>query len=223
VAWLDPFVGNAVDWAALPVHPLHRLAPHCTFQSPHGRILPNIDDWRPGDILAYRSSSALPAPAEAAIIAYQTAVFGFVEPRLWTHVAIYDGNGLIWDAMPNVGVRQNTVAHALRTAGDTVSLRRWVNAPPISAHALATFLMQQLHLVYSLSTRQTMALLAQRLAGSSASKVPITERDVFCSSLVTRVFNAVVPGFSFPHRIALPGDFLHLADYDEVDLYWCRN
>jgi hypothetical protein len=220
LAWLVPFAGGAAEYSALPaVLPLS-IVPYCCLQTPFGQIVPNVHDWRTGDIVAMRSPSGL---TSAPIVGYQTIVFGLSEARHWTHVGIYDGNGHVWDAVPRHNVRHRSVAQ-LAQEGRTISIRRLVAGPTIDSGRLSAYLSFQLNQRFAISTTHVMRLLIQRALRTSgiAPLAPISADIVFCSLLCLRALQYATNGLTFSEIIPLPGDFMAKREFQEVDAYWCR-
>lgn len=72
--------------------------------------MPNLSDWRPGDIVLVRKAGGL---AGAMLAAGQAASFSTVSRAGsdWTHAALYVGNGEVVEAVPDRGVVRRSLWH----------------------------------------------------------------------------------------------------------------
>lgn len=219
MSWLVPFSGSAIDYAALPIVSQFPALSYCCLQSPFGQIVPNVQEWQTGDIVVMRTPKGL---AGLPVVAYQSLVFGMQEPRLWTHVGIYDGNGHVWDAVPAHNVRHRSIAQVAQE-GRTISVRRVVGLS-IDSQRLTAFLSQQLHQHYSLSAVPVRRLLKNRAmqVRGFPPLVLLPEEIVFCSILVLRALRYAANGLPFSEIIPLPGDFMAKPQFQEVDAHWCQ-
>jgi hypothetical protein len=218
VPWLEPFTGGTSAFVALPQAIPHPSAAYSSLRVGAGRIVPNVDQWRPGDVVVFRAamiSKSLP------IVAYQKLVFGSDDAAWWPHVGIYDGQGVVWDAVPKYNVRHRTVAQVLQQERRTLSLRRYP-ASPIDPQRLAAFLAMQGQ-NYSATSPVIRRLLLARAGLARTPKVlGINEQDIICSQLVDRALSFAIQGYRTPYIVPLPGDYMHATEFADVATYWCR-
>jgi hypothetical protein len=219
LVWLAPFAGNSADYVALPIAASLPLTPYCCLHTPFGQIVPNVHDWRTGDVVVVRAPRGL---AGAPIVAYQSLIFGMQEPCMWTHVGIYDGNGHVWDAVPTHNVRHRSIAQVAQE-GRTISVRRLAGLH-IDSHRLTAFLSFQLHQRFSVTAVPVRRLLIHRAL--RATGLPplslLTDEIVFCSILVLRALQYATNGLPFSEIIPLPADFMAKPQFHEVSAHWCQ-
>lgn len=160
----------------------------------HPLLVPNLDEWQPGDIVLVKRSGA-----SGMVIGPGQAMIGPapVNTRDWSHCAIYAGEGFVIDAMPRGGVQ---VRPLLEYCGKraTALLRLEINGAWLNAAQGAEIVRRARKLVdtpfaFGQLIRLAATHLAQILGGAPAGGTPappIATR-LFCSSLVVVAYNAI--------------------------------
>lgn len=210
---------GAVDRSTIPVPigPERRLRP----------LVPNISDWRAGDVILVRAGSRL-RPSPVAI--YQSLVAGLPKgSAAFTHVGVYDGDGHVWEANPAYNIRMSTVASVLgKRARFRVSRLKDTRIDPARLAEICRHLRDtRRYPSYADFIRPQIALkLGSRLLkrGAIAGPDPAAASDsLVCSSFV---FHALNIAGSRPVQInqpfIVPADFASPAVFHPVPVSWCR-
>lgn len=212
-------LGEAVE----QIHTLSSIdvagrAARTVVHTPKGRLAPNVEDWRAGDVLLFSPvSGKRPHP----VTALQSWIF---RPELarWSHVGMLDGEDLVWDAHPDGHVRRRVLAEALKD-DVLIGVRRFRHAMP-ELDRLADSLLEFSNDTYSAFNIRTAGALAARLRGKAATAGARREDDklVVCSSFVQKVLQRTLRmGVLTRHLIALPADFADDAAFAWVEARWC--
>jgi hypothetical protein len=157
-------------------------------------LVPNVDEWQPGDIVLVMRSGASgmvlgpgqvligPAPANT---------------RDWSHCAIYAGEGFVVDAMPRGGVQVRSLFEYCEKRA-TALLRLEINGAWLNEAQGREIVRKARTLVdtpYAFGNliRLALARLAQMLRGkpTGGTSAPPKASRLFCSSLVVVAYNAI--------------------------------
>lgn len=107
---LGAFKGSRKEFDRLPEAPVSvEQAPLYGMYTRHGPIVPNVQDWLPGDVIVSRRNRV----GNKAITAYQQ-MLGLKEAAKWSHVSIYAGDGFLWDATPGHHIQGRTTGEFVR-------------------------------------------------------------------------------------------------------------
>lgn len=210
---LRPFEGDRPSYDQLPaVDVSSRTIRLLSLWTIHGRVMPDIHAWRPGDIVL--SSSAAIHP----IMAYQQLLYPGSPASGWTHVGMYDGTGFVWDANPRVHVQERSVG-AYLIGKRAVALIRPRNFE-ITTEDLGPALVDWVRARYDLISL-TDRLLA-RVARLGA-KDPVEEGSLVCSTFLDRVLLHAGGRHYFPALpVVVPADFASSDQFEPVPLAWHR-
>lgn len=77
-------------------------------------LKPNLEDWRPADVVLFSSEAKIAGSAQTALVrALQSREVGDPRHARWTHIGIYDGAGSIWDANPWANVARRPLKQVI--------------------------------------------------------------------------------------------------------------
>ncbi|MDB5530253.1 MAG: hypothetical protein JWR51_3356 [Devosia sp.] len=216
---LSKFVGEADAYNGLSEHSLPaeilRLG---RVNSPHGPLVANLGDWTAGDLVL----SSEPSPnIFNPITTYQRFIYPGWDVHRWTHVGVYDGRGLIWDANPDANIQSRSVTDYLLKK-PVVKLVRF-RQMALSAAALDDALISLSKTTYDMPSLGLL-LLARVLGMEDANTVVNSNTETaICSTFVERVYwrcgvNSIIPKI----RMLVPADFAADPSFYTVPIQWCR-
>jgi hypothetical protein len=242
---LKPFNGDRKDYESLPTVVGVTITSSCDCK--FGQIVPNIWDWRVGDVVlvrgAVKASSLSEKAVDSAIVRYQRAII-FNERKvrspspdeeaavLWTHVAVFDGQHL-WEAMPGRDVNCKTLRDYFKDPIE-IAIRRFKNCA-ITKQELNDAIRELLGSQYPSSIRgvtaETLAARYRRAISDQhdRSQSPRTNEndvstdEVICSRFVQRVLNLATARLPLNNvLVALPADFALSDEFTSVPIGWFR-
>ena len=184
----------------------------------------NVNDLRGGDVFLFRRPDGGSWWKWADPIERYQSLLLTKEAARWRHVAILDGNFLVWDAMPKLDVRVRPLREVLRE-NQTITVVR--PKAIIDPNRLSTSLLMFSDHDYRMFRLDTGGALANRLIYRLApdqkqAKAP-EEGSVICSIFVSNVLRRCTTApFFRPLAITVPGDFAQDAMFDPVPIDWCR-
>lgn len=183
-------------------------------------IVPNIDDWREGDIVLVAG-----AGLTGILINGGQRVFapGTATGAIWSHAGIYIGNGQIVEAAAGSGIKVGRVeGYCIKRALAVVRLQPAAGLPANFGALAAQFAMQRIgnkyawqDLVALLKVWQTPAPQAPSSAGNSA----------YCSALVVQCYAKSPINTPLDTAVGclpcLPSTLACHPWLDDVPLEWC--
>lgn len=211
------FAGNAADYGTLPISPAAgELLAASRINTLHGMVVPNVEAWRAGDVVLSKAEGA----SSMLIAEYQGFLYPYSEAAEWTHVGLYDGDGIIWDANPQAHVQARHVADYLMSKTEIAIVR-----PQAVAFDSRQITEQVAVMSRSRYNLPPMALfLLERVFKGVGVQRPedVPPEDVICSTLIERVYRHC--GHEpFPHlKVVLPADYAASTKFLRVELGWCR-
>ncbi len=191
---------------------------------PGNTIVPiclDTNQLRVGDVFLFHRSNV----AGRIIELYQKWWCGLTKRAAGiSHVALYAGEGMIWDHNPGQNIRMRTVSSALQP-GITISIAR-----PDTVHLNKTRLIEicshlQSQTNYDLLTATNWrAVLARannkRFREFITNEVPLA---LVCSSFIATALDyATKSKFTIPEPVVLPGDFIREDRFTNLDIEWFR-
>lgn len=170
------------------------------------------------------SGSLLEEAGSEQITRYQSLFCEDPELYRWWHVAIYDGDGFVWEALPGQNVIKSDVNDWVSTQYSIHRLR--LADAEFSQSELMQALSEQADAQYKVNGH-IKALLAAR---ASRNKTPLpawkngySGSDLICSVFVERVIRDLTSKEVFRNcEIVIPMDFACHPEIDSVDTHWCR-
>ena len=198
-----------------------RLARQCSVWCRHGRVVPNVSNWRAGDVVLSRTSKLIDWVA-----IYQGAILPGKDAAKWNHVGVYDGTGFIWDANPHVHVQERSVGDYL-LGKDEIAIVR-VKEFAISSTELIGLLGDVAQTSYDMTSYA--GLLSWRLMASALvygndlrQAVDNDAPAVICSTFLERVLRHATAGQVFPDTpIVVPADYAVSTRFTHVPVAWHR-
>lgn len=186
-----------------------------------GRVAPNTEAWAGGDVILFRRRRS--AVAHTAIATYQRACGVTVAGCEVAHVAVYDGRGCLWDAMPRENVRQRAIWRAI---GGSEIARFRLNVNRLDEDRLHRALVDLKGCFYNLRVLRLRDLGRRRLARATSKQAQEDDfpvRSVICSTFVERVLFFACRRLLFEGaEVALPGDFVDSGVFHAEPLEWRR-
>lgn len=178
--------------------------------------MPNITDWLPGDILLVQALTQ--TSIQRAIQKTHTDIGFDPDHRVWTHAALYVGEGHVCEATPRRGVRHHPIFEYV--GGHILRVRRRPGLSVDERYRLAIQAMTHLKTAYSfLDVLQ----IAWRARIDPNGPVPITAAPgVICSQLCSRAYTAVtgIVLTKRPTPFVTPADISGHPDLNDVALEW---
>lgn len=178
-----------------------------------------LSGWqlKPGDVFLTKNA-VRPSKGSHYIAAYQ-ALFHQPHQSQWTHVSIYEGDGIIWDAMPNQHIRKITVTQLMRECSHLEVFRLVV--PQISANRLQDGLIKFSEDSYHFDVDLRARLLdrVRYFVDNDYRGVLPSEKVVVCSTWVQKVLRyASQTGVLADVYVPIPSDFAAHGDFAPVQL-----
>ncbi|MBM3582205.1 MAG: hypothetical protein FJX37_09615 [Alphaproteobacteria bacterium] len=179
---------------------------------------PNINEWRPGDLLLFNIPENTPLGSKL-IIKAQHANY-VIEHARWHHAAVYVGDGFLCEADIG-GVRHVEIDKYL--GRHLIRVRRDMTLSIDDQYKIALRAMTRLREDYGF--RQILALAFHGIRGSwYPSQLALGSRGVICSHLYNYAYMGVTKRllFSTGDRPIIPAE-LSLTDVlSDVPVYWHR-
>lgn len=232
---LEPFRGGVAEFKRLPQPPPDALnkfsnPESITINTEHGKIFPNAWDWRPGDVLLFRGGEQ--NRFRNIISSYQRGVGFTDEYVVWTHVALYVGDGIIADAIFGQPLQKRPLANLLQEPR-TVAVRRFPDPDRITKDLVGKAVNFYLGQNYGNLTTY-IGLINQwwrkksRIGEDEPGELPIEEASVgpvICSQSAFRVLYFVrdrrTP-FMPNGPVPVPADFAAADGFVPVKSVWHR-
>lgn len=232
---LEPFRGGTAEFKRLPQPPPDALnnfsnPESVTIITEHGEIFPNAWDWRPGDVLLFKGGE--PTRFRDIIVSYQRRVGFTNEYAVWTHVALYVGNGMVADAIFDQPLQKRPLANLLQEPR-IVAVRRFPDSDRITEDAVRVavnfYLAQDYgNLTTYISLANQWLRKQSRISEDETGELPIEETSVgpvICSQFAFRVLYYVrdrrAP-FMPNGPVPVPADFAAAHMFVPVKTVWHR-
>lgn len=214
---LGAFKGSRKGFDRLPEAPVSiEQAPLYGMYTRYGPIVPNVHEWRPGDVIVSRRNRV----GNKAITAYQQ-LLGLKETALWSHVAIYAGDGFLWDATPGHHIQGRSTGEFVRTVVEFGVFR--LIGPKLDAETLNRHIREQSTQRYNVGTY--LFELASRAIPFTGRRqdLKLPSASVICSVFVERVLFRTAGRQIFDDiPVPVPADFADPTRFNALDLRWCR-
>lgn len=182
----------------------------------------NLEDLCAGDVFL-RGNSGWSLAARFVRV-YQRRLLG---PAVagWTHVGVYDGSELIWDAMPGRNVQACTLSHFCNV-GTHIAVVRYRHQA-LAETALKASIAKFADADYALASHAP--VLAQQLIVATGQRMNVSqrnERKAICSTFVANVLKDALgtlgAGVMSDIRRAVPAHFRVHDDFRQVEINWFR-
>lgn len=195
--------------------------PEAVIATPAGRVVANVADWLPGDVLIGLPEA--PGIAGAVSIRFQQWRRGWRSTERWTHVAILGERGLLWEAMPSSDVQAVTIGQFLKRYHVVRRVRLKGELPRAEQIMLAIDFLLDGEYRLDIEIAKELGWTAREAFFHAGYFQELDSSTMICSSFVTKVLTLATERDVLTNvKMQLPIDFAIAADFEAQPMQWHR-